>query len=239
MSKKVLVIVDLQNDFCPGGSLAVNEGDQIVPLVKDLALRGNYDLVIATQDWHPQDHASFAANHAGKNVFESVDLDGIQQTLWPVHCVQDTKGAELHADLTNDLEFVKRLDTIVTKGTNPRVDSYSAFFDNNQRQETGLRQYLQQFCAINCIQPKDLQVDFTGLALDYCVKFSALDAAKIGFSSAVVLDATRAVNLSPNDDLNALRELTQAGVSITSSREILAPVVEREPARPKAVALNP
>ena len=222
MSKKVLILVDVQNDFCPGGTLAVNEGDQIVPTIKSLLRDVKYDLVIATQDWHPAEHGSFAANHAGKNVFETALLKGIPQTLWPVHCVQDSAGAEFHPELQNDPEFQRQLSLIVQKGLNPEVDSYSAFYDNQRLGETGLRRYLEQYAAACGVEPHTLELHFAGLALDYCVKFSVLDARELGYPCKLVLDATRAVNLSPDDDIRALREMIDCGVEVLSSGELIS-----------------
>ena len=157
---KALIVVDVQNDFVPGGALAVPEGDRVVPLCN--ALANSFDLVVATQDWHPADHGSFAANHPGRKVGEVIDLQGLQQILWPVHCVQNTPGAQ----------FVHGLDTsrfarIFQKGTDPAIDSYSGFFDNGHRRSTGLGDYLRSNNVTD--------VYVCGLATDYCVKFTALD----------------------------------------------------------------
>jgi len=168
-----LVIVDLQNDFLPGGTLAVPEGDAVVPVANKL--QESFDLVVATQDWHPANHGSFAANHPARKPFEQIELDGLSQTLWPVHCVQGTKGAELSPDLRRD-SIVK----IFPKGTDPVIDSYSGFFDNGHRKATGLGDWLKS--------KRVTEVFVCGLATDYCVKFTALDAVSLGFKTNLVED---------------------------------------------------
>ena len=157
---KALIIVDMQNDFCEGGALAVQGASALVPQIN--AILPDYDVVVATQDFHPANHGSFAANHPGKNVGEVIDLDGLPQILWPVHCVQNTFGAAFHPDLD-----VSGLDGIFQKGADPRVDSYSGFFDNGRRHATGLGRFLQTKGIA--------QVHICGLATDYCVKWTALD----------------------------------------------------------------
>ncbi|HET6248452.1 MAG TPA: bifunctional nicotinamidase/pyrazinamidase [Tepidisphaeraceae bacterium] len=194
-----LVIVDIQNDFLPGGALAVAEGDQIVPIVNGLMDR--FDLVVATQDWHPADHGSFAANHPGKKPFEMIELDGLPQVLWPVHCVQNTHGANFASDL--DTGKIKH---IFRKGENPKIDSYSGFFDNGHRRSTGLGEFLKQAGANN--------VFVCGLATDYCVKFTALDARSTGFRTHLIADACRGVNLKSGDVEAAIAEMKAAGIFI-------------------------
>lgn len=201
-----LILVDIQNDFVPGGALAVPEGDQIVPLVNQLQPR--FDLVVATQDWHPAEHGSFAANHAGRTPGEVIELHGLPQILWPVHCVQGTKGAEFVATL--DRQGWAR---VFTKGTDPRIDSYSGFFDNGQRQATGLGDYLRS-------QPVT-DVYVVGLATDYCVKFTVLDALKLGFRVHLIVDTCRGVNLQPGDVDRAVAEMKAAGAEIVTAAEIL------------------
>ena len=199
---EALILVDIQNDFMPGGALAVREGNQVVPVANRLAR--SFDLVVATQDWHPPNHGSFGANHEGKTVGDVIDLNGLEQILWPVHCVQGTPGAELHADLERSL-----VHRIFHKGTDPGVDSYSAFFDNARRKATGLGSFL-----------KDRKVDgvyLLGLATDYCVKFSALDALELGFAVRVVEDGCRGVNLKPGDSDRALEEIKAKGGKIVGS----------------------
>ncbi len=204
---KALILVDLQNDFCPGGALAVPEGDAVVPVAN--ALQRRFDLVVATQDWHPADHASFAASHPGRAPGEVIDLDGLAQVLWPVHCVQGTWGADFHPALDRT-----RIARVFRKGTDPRLDSYSGFFDNGRRHATGLAEYLRDR-GVN-------EVFVCGLATDYCVKFTALDAAELGFATRVVLDACRGVDLHPGDICRAVEEMQQRGIALVDASAILA-----------------
>jgi nicotinamidase/pyrazinamidase len=203
---KALIIVDVQNDFIPGGALAVKEGDQVVPIINELQQK--FDFIVATQDWHPADHGSFAANHSNKNIGEFIDLNGVQQILWPVHCVQETKGVEFHPDLKTE-----KWKAVFKKGTNPKVDSYSGFFDNNRMGDTGLSSFLQE----NGIE----EVFVCGLATDYCVKFTVLDAISEGFKTTLIADATRAVNLQENDDIKAIKEMSASGAKVVLADEIL------------------
>lgn len=198
-----LILVDIQNDFLPGGALAVPGGDAIVPVVNNL-LKQDFDLVVATQDWHPQGHNSFAANHAGKRVGESIELNGLPQILWPVHCVQNTEGASFSKAL-----HTSKIQKVFRKGTDEHIDSYSGFFDNGHKKSTGLGEFLSKEGI------KDVCI--VGLAADYCVKFSALDAAGFGFNTTLVRDATKAVNLQPDDLENALHEMEAKGVKIVNS----------------------
>ena len=202
---QALLLIDLQHDFLPGGALAVPDGDATVPAANALIDGGTYDLVVATQDWHPADHGSFASQHEGKTPGDQIDFHGLPQTLWPDHCVQDTDGAAFHLDLNTDA-----FDHVVQKGQDPRVDSYSAFFsnglDNGRRQDTGLDALLRARGVT--------AVHVAGLALDYCVKFTALDAARLGYATTVLPHACRAVNLQPNDGDQALEELRRHGVEI-------------------------
>ncbi len=203
--RTALILVDVQNDFLPGGALAVPEGDEIVPLINKL--QAQFDLVLATQDHHPANHGSFAANHRGHQPGEVIDLDGLSQILWPVHCVQGSHGAAF----SNDLDM-KKVTKVFTKGENPNIDSYSGFFDNGKRQKTGLGDYL-----------KERRVDrvyIVGLATDYCVKFTALDAVDLGFDTYVIKDATRAVNLQPGDFEKSLLEMEKAGVKVIESIDV-------------------
>lgn len=220
---KVLVLVDIQNDFCPGGALAVPEGDLVVPVANKLISSGAFDLIVATKDWHPANHVSFAANHEGRNVFEQIALASGPQTLWPTHCVEGTPGAELHAELLQG-----RIDHIVHKGTDPEIDSYSGFFDNNHMKETPLQGLLLKEAAARGVARDDISVTVCGLALDYCVAATARDAATLGLKTEVVLDGCRAVNITPGDDLRALRELASVGVGVVSSSAL---VPERTRAR--------
>ena len=200
--KKALILVDIQNDFLPGGALAVPEGDAIVPLVN--RIQEKFDLILATKDHHPADHGSFAANHESKKPGEIIDLHGLTQILWPVHCVQDSEGAEFSKEL--DMTGVEK---VFCKGENPGIDSYSGFFDNGKRQKTGLDDYLKS---------KDVDtVYIAGLATDYCVKFTALDAVELGYETYVIKDATRAVNLQPGDFEASLQEMERAGVKVIGS----------------------
>lgn len=202
---KALIVVDIQNDFLPGGALAVKDGDQIIPVVNELMPK--FDLVVATKDWHPADHESFASNHRGRQVGDVIKLKGIPQVLWPDHCVQDTAGAEFADSLEVDL-----IQKIFYKGTDPAIDSYSGFFDNGKEKDTGLASFLKS----NGI----LQVFIVGLATDYCVKYTALDAADIGFRTTVILDAIKAVNLNPEDEDLAIASMKKSGVLIIHSYEL-------------------
>ena len=198
--KTALIIVDIQKDFCPGGALAVSQGDEIVKTINELQLK-NYDLIITTQDFHPKNHKSFASNNQGKKIGELGELNGQAQVMWPDHCVQGTEGVGFHPELN-----LTKVNKNFTKGSNPGVDSYSGFFDNDKKSSTGLGEYLKE----NNIS----KVDVVGLALDYCVKATALDAKNLGFDTSVILDATKAVNLSPDDGEKAIAELQQVGVKI-------------------------
>jgi nicotinamidase/pyrazinamidase len=196
---KALILVDLQNDFLPAGALPVPDGDQVIPLANQIQQR--FDLVVATQDWHPSNHASFAASHPGKVPGDVIDLNGLQQTLWPVHCVQDTVGSAFAPNLD-----ISRVRKIFRKGTDPGIDSYSGFFDDGHRKSTGLDLYLKQAGVT--------ETYVLGLATDYCVKFTALDAQELGFATYVLADACRGVDLQAGDVAAALRDMTTAGVQI-------------------------
>lgn len=204
---KALILVDLQNDFCPGGALPVPEGDAVIPLAN--ALQSRFDLVVATQDWHPPHHASFAASHPGRTPGEVIEVEGLVQVLWPVHCVEGTWGAEFHPALDRT-----RIAQVFRKGTDPRIDSYSGFFDNGRRHSTGLADYLRQQGAT--------EVFVCGLATDYCVKLTALDAVELGFATRVVLDACRGVDLQPGDVRRAVDEMRSRGVGLVASAPLLA-----------------
>jgi nicotinamidase/pyrazinamidase len=202
---KALIIVDLQNDFLPGGALAVPHGDEVIPLANELQRR--FDLVLATQDWHPPDHGSFAANHPGKKPGDRIVLDGIEQILWPVHCVQNTYGAEFAPSFDTS-----RTANVFHKGIDPSIDSYSTFFDNAHRRETGLADYLEKEAI------KDIYL--MGLALDYCVKYSALDARRLRLNAHVILDGCRGIELEPGDIDRALDEMKRVDVTILKSSEL-------------------
>jgi len=197
---KTLVIVDVQNDFMPGGALAVPHGDEIVPVIN--AMLNRFDLVVATQDWHPPDHLSFASNHRGRQPFEEINLNGIQQILWPAHCVQNTLGAEFHPQLD-----LRPVEAIFRKGTNPHIDSYSGFFDNRRKKHTGLAGYLREKGA------KELY--FCGLAAEICVAYTLRDALELGFTAALIEDATRPLNAELFQQVK--QELLGKGAKIASS----------------------
>ncbi|RMH63721.1 MAG: bifunctional nicotinamidase/pyrazinamidase [Calditrichaeota bacterium] len=204
---RALILVDMQNDFMPDGALPVPDGDSIVPLVN--ALQEKFTTIIATKDWHPAHHGSFASQHPGKNPGDVIDLNGLPQILWPDHCIQETSGSEFHPTLNTD-----KLNTIIYKGTDPEIDSYSGFYDNGHRKATGLDTWL-----------KEHNVDtiyVCGLATDYCVKFTALDGCRAGYATYVITDACRAVNLSPDDEHKALEEMKQAGCQLIQSDVLLA-----------------
>jgi nicotinamidase/pyrazinamidase len=202
---KALIIVDLQNDFLPGGGLPVPHGDEVIPLANELQRR--FDLILATQDWHPPNHGSFAANHKGKKPGDRVILDGIEQILWPVHCVQNTRGAEFAPSFKTS-----RIAHVFHKGVDPLIDSYSTFFDNAHRRHTGLAHYLEERSI------KDVYL--LGLALDYCVKYSALDARQLGLNTHVILDGCRGIDLESGDIDRALDEMKRAGTRILKSRDL-------------------
>jgi nicotinamidase/pyrazinamidase len=203
---KALILVDLQYDFCPGGALEVKNGDEVIPVANQLSSK--FDLVVATQDWHPADHGSFAANHPWRYPGQVIDLNGLEQILWPIHCVQNSFGAE----------FVKELDTanfaaVIQKGTDKGIDSYSGFFDNGHRKATGLHDLLQE---------KGVEeVYIMGLAQDYCVKFTVLDALELGYSVYLITDGTRPVNLNEGDGQKALDEMEEKGAILIQSSQIV------------------
>ncbi len=198
---KALILVDIQNDFCTGGALAVPQGEAIVPLANHLMERAN--LVVATQDWHPAGHGSFAANQ-GRKPFELGELGGLPQVMWPVHCVQWTGGAQFHPGLDT-----RRIARVFPKGTDAGIDSYSGFFDNGRRKATGLGDWLTA-------QRVD-EVLICGLATDYCVKATAIDAAQLGFRTTLIEDACRGVGLQARDIPGAIAAMREAGVHVTSS----------------------
>jgi len=201
----VLIIVDLQNDFLPGGALAVPHGDEVIAIANKL--QEHFDLVLATQDWHPPDHGSFAANHPGTKPGDRIILDGIEQILWPVHCVQNTHGAEFAAAFDTS-----RVAHVFHKGTDPMIDSYSTFFDNAHRRHTGLAHYLEKRGI--------KQIYLMGLALDYCVKYSALDARHLGLKTHVIVDGCRGIDLAPGDIARAVDEMKHAGAIILKSADL-------------------
>ena len=203
---RALILVDIQNDFVPGGALAVREGDRVVPIAN--ALMPQFEIVVATQDWHPADHGSFAANHPGGKVGDVIELGGLSQVLWPVHCVQGTAGAAFVPGLD-----VGRVTWVFRKGTDAGIDSYSGFFDNGHRRATGMGDWLKERGV------RDLYV--MGLATDYCVKFTALDGRGLGFNVWLVEDGCRGVELKAGDVARAVGEMRGAGVRIVTSGDIL------------------
>jgi nicotinamidase/pyrazinamidase len=203
--KSVLILVDLQNDFLPGGALPVPHGDEVIAVADELQRR--FELVLATKDWHPRDHGSFAANHPGKKPRDHIMLDGIEQILWPVHCVQNTYGAEFAISFDTS-----RIAHVFHKGTDPMIDSYSTFFDNAHRRHTGLAHYLEKRGI------KDIYL--MGLALDYCVKYSTLDARQLGLNTHVIVDGCRGIELEPGDIDRALDDMKQAGAVLLKSSDL-------------------
>jgi len=198
MADKALIVVDVQNDFCPGGALAVAGGDEIVPMINGLI--GRFEHVVLTQDWHPAGHSSFASSHPGKTPFEMIAMPYGGQTLWPDHCVQGTAGADFHPALA-----WTRAELLIRKGFRPEIDSYSAFFENDRRTPTGLTGYLRDRGI--------KKVMLCGLATDFCVAFSALDAVTQGFSTSVILEACRGIDL--NGSLQAMvTRMRDAGVEL-------------------------
>ena len=203
---RALICVDIQNDFCPGGSLEVKEGDQVIPVANKLM--EHFDLVVATQDWHPANHKSFAAMHPWRYPGNVIDLNGLQQILWPIHCVQGSFGAEFAPGLNTDA-----FEEVFVKGTDTEIDSYSGFFDNGHRKATGLGDYLKG---------KGVEeVYILGLALDVCVKFTVLDALGLGFKTYLVEDGCRGVNLNEGDSDKALSEMREKGAIIAQSDQII------------------
>jgi nicotinamidase/pyrazinamidase len=197
--KSALILVDIQQDFLPGGSLAVPEGNMVVP-VANQAMK-NFDLIVATQDWHPGHHRSFASQHTGRKPGDSIEWKGLSQILWPDHCIQDTPGAAFAPGLD-----VGRINKIIFKGTHPDIDSYSGFFDNGRIQETGLTEFLQK----NHV--KDITI--LGLATDYCVKFTVLDACNLGFSVRIIQEGIRGVELEKGDCEKAINQMKDHGAKI-------------------------
>lgn len=201
---RALILIDVQKDFMPGGSLEVPQGDMIVPVINKL--QRYFDLIVATQDWHPRNHKSFASNHLNKKPFEKVTVKGIQETLWPDHCVQGSEGAQFHPDLNMD-----NVATIFRKGMDTETDSYSGFYDNNHKISVGLSGYMRE--------KKIREIYFCGLASDICVYYTIKDALAEGFKAVLIEDASRPLSV---DTFNRIkRELTKTGVRIVGSKEIL------------------
>jgi nicotinamidase/pyrazinamidase len=196
--RDVLVIVDVQNDFCPGGALAVPQGDQIVPTINRLA--AEFAHVVLTQDWHPRGHASFASSHPGKQAFDTTDLSYGQQILWPDHCVQGTRGAAFHPDLD-----IPHAELVLRKGFRTPIDSYSAFFENDHRTPTGLVGYLKE--------RRFDRITLCGLATDFCVFYSAIDGREAGFAVTVVTGASGGIDID-GSLARAMRSMSEAGVTL-------------------------
>lgn len=203
--KSALIIVDVQNDFVPGGALPTREGHEVVPIINHIS--PHFDVVIATQDWHPAGHGSFASSHPGHEPGDVIDLHGLPQVLWPDHCVQGSHGAELHAGLDRS-----HIAEIVRKGTDPAIDSYSTFFDNGRRKSTGLEDRLRGRGVTD--------VYICGLATDYCVLWSVRDALSLGFRTHVVRDACRGVELKEGDIARACEEMRTLGAEIVSAEDL-------------------
>jgi nicotinamidase/pyrazinamidase len=197
---KALVLVDVQNDFMPGGALAIAKGDEIVPVINKM--QAHFPLVVSTQDWHPANHKSFTSQHKGRKPFEVVDLNGLRQTLWPDHCVKGTSGAEFHKDLD-----MRPTEAVFRKGTDPEIDSYSGFYDNGHRRKTGMAGYLRDRGAS--------ELYFCGLAADICVYFTLMDGLKEGFKCTFVEDAARALDAKSFEA--AKKEMTAKGARIVMS----------------------
>ena len=206
---KALLLIDIQNGFCPGGNLPVTDGDAVVPIANRLIEKGGYDLVVASQDWHPANHGSFASQHPGKKPFDMGELSGQPQVMWPDHCVQGTPDAEFHPSLD-----MRRVDHVQRKGENPAVDSYSAFRDNDKTALTGLSDWLKS--------KNVTELDLMGLATDYCVRFSALDAVEMlpGVKVRLIADGCRGID--PKGVEEALAAMAKDGVEIIDSSRIVS-----------------
>ncbi len=202
---KALLIIDVQNDFLPGGALAVEEGDKIIPVINRVQYQ--FEHIVATRDWHPPNHGSFASNHEGARVSDIITLDGLEQILWPDHCVQGSPGAEFPPQLNKT--FIER---VIFKGDDPLVDSYSAFFDNGHRRDTGLHHFLRKKGVTD--------VYVTGLAADVCVYYTVKDALTLGYSTWLITDAIRGVNLKSDDTQKAIDDMAARGAHIITSDQI-------------------
>ena len=200
------LVVDMQNDFMPGGPLGVPGADRIVPVIN--SLMNKFSLVIVTHDWHPYDHMSFVTSHPGRKVGEIINVKGVEQILWPVHCVRNTHGAELVTGLNKTT-----IESYFYKGTDKWIDSYSAFFDNARRKSTGLGEYLQSRNV--------REIAIAGVATDYCVLYTAVDALDLGFSVTIIEDACCGINLDPDDVKEAFATMKEKGAKIVSSKDII------------------
>lgn len=206
--KKALIVVDVQNDFCEGGALEVKNGNEIIPIINELIKSKKFDFIIATQDWHPRKHKSFASNHKNKKVYDVINLNGMKQVLWPDHCIQRTKGARFHSNLNLGEKYY-----VFKKGKNPNIDSYSGFYDNDHKTSTGLTEFLTR----NNVR----EIYITGLATDYCVKFTAIDSVFEGYKTFVIKDAVRGVNINKDDSKKAFNEMKEKECKIITSKRIL------------------
>jgi nicotinamidase/pyrazinamidase len=204
--KKALILVDLQNDFCRGGSLAVPDGEAVIPIANQL--QAHFELIVASKDWHPKQHTSFASSHPGHHKKEVIMVHALPQELWPDHCIQGSWGAEFHPQL-----HTEKIHKIVYKGIDQSIDSYSAFYDNEHRRSTGLADYLKAEGV------EDIYI--MGLATDYCVKYSCKDAVNLGFRVYVIEDGCRGVNLKPGDVTRAIEEMQEEGVQVLRSVDLL------------------
>lgn len=204
-TKKALLVIDIQNDFLENGSLEVSGSNSIIPIVNKLTKSGNFDLIIFTKDWHPHNHKSFASQHEDKNTFDVINLNGIQQVLWPDHCVQDTQGAEFHKDLNIDVPNMY----IFKKGMNINIDSYSGFYENDHKTSTGLTNFLKEKGITDTY--------LVGIATDYCVKYTAIDSVKDGFKTNVIIDATSGIapDLTPH-----INEMTNNNINIINYNNV-------------------
>lgn len=207
--KSALIIVDVQNDFCKQGALEVPSGDDVIPIINRFIKSDKFDKIIATQDWHPKEHKSFASNHKHKKLYDVIKLNGRTQVLWPDHCIQRRKGSKFHKDLN-----IKNINKVFKKGSNPEIDSYSGFFDNDHKSSTGLGEYLKK--------ENITKVYITGLATDYCIKFTAIDSVKEGFKTYVIKDAVKGVNINKDDVKKAFEEMENAGVKLVLSKSLIS-----------------
>ncbi|MCP3921040.1 MAG: bifunctional nicotinamidase/pyrazinamidase [Desulfobacterales bacterium] len=201
MKRKALILVDIQNDFIPGGALAVEKGDEVVAVANSIMEK--FDIVVASQDYHPKNHLSFASQHEGKNIGDVIDLKGLPQNLWPDHCIENTKGSEFVKGLD-----VSKINEVFQKGMDREIDSYSAFFDNGRKKATGLSTYLGKRMID--------EVYVMGLATDYCVKFTALDSLHLGFNTKVIKEGIRAVELEAGDSEKAIKDMENPGIEMVS-----------------------
>jgi nicotinamidase/pyrazinamidase len=207
--KRALIVVDVQNDFCIGGALEVKNGDKVIPIINQLVKKGSFHYIIATQDWHPKNHKSFASNHKDCKIYETINLNGIAQVLWPDHCVQRTKGSRFHSELNLGQDY-----KVFKKGKNPEIDSYSGFYDNDHKSSTGLSEFLKKNSVTSTY--------ICGLATDYCVKFTAIDSKNEGFDTYVIRDAVQGVNVNKDDSKIAFKEMKEIGIKLVTSNQILS-----------------